>query len=63
MLSTRSRVYQARRDELDAMSDDDLVGAMVAEPTLIRRPILVADRAHVVGAKRVDLDRFIVDIQ
>jgi arsenate reductase-like glutaredoxin family protein len=58
LLSRRSRAYQARRDELDALSDDDLIQEMVKEPTLIRRPIVVSDAAHVVGSRKADLDAF-----
>jgi arsenate reductase-like glutaredoxin family protein len=41
------------------MSDSELVNTMVEEPTLIRRPIVVADDAYVVGAKKSDLEAFV----
>lgn len=59
VLSRRSRAYQGRRDEIDAMSDEALIAAMVAEPTLIRRPIVVSGDAYVVGSRKADLERFV----
>lgn len=49
ILSKRSRVYQARRDEIDAMSDDELLAEMVHEPTLIRRPLILDGDRLIVG--------------
>lgn len=49
ILSKRSRVYQSRRDDIDAMSDDELIVAMIAEPTLIRRPLIVEGDLLIVG--------------
>lgn len=43
VLSTRSKVYRASAAEIDKMSDVDLVRAMAAEPTLIKRPLIVSD--------------------
>jgi arsenate reductase len=57
VLSTRSRVYQARRDEIDAMDDDALLEAMVAEPTLLRRPLIVAEDMSVTGFDRKRLEQ------
>lgn len=58
-LSRRSRVYQSRSDELDALSDDELIRQIVAEPTLLRRPIIVGDQKHMIGAKKTDLEQFV----
>jgi len=49
ILSRRSRVYKARSEEIDAMTDDELLAAMVAEPTLIRRPLILDDDRLIVG--------------
>lgn len=49
VVSRRSKVYQARNGEVDAMSDDELLAMMAEEPTLIRRPIVIADTGVVVG--------------
>ena len=40
------------------MSELELVKTMTEEPTLIRRPILVADSDHVIGSKKADLEAF-----
>ena len=58
MLSKRSRAYQARKAEIEAMGEDELIRAMVEEPTLIRRPIVVENDSHVVGARKADLEAF-----
>ncbi len=57
VLSKRSKVYQARRDEIDAMDDGALLEAMVAEPTLIRRPLIVAGDEAITGFDRKGLTR------
>lgn len=62
VLSTRSRAYQTHRDEIDRLDDRELVREMVAEPTLLRRPILVGDGAHLVGAKNAELQQFVREI-
>lgn len=63
VLSKRSRPYLARRDEIDGLDDDALIRAMVGEPRLVRRPIVTAASAHVVGAKQADLEQFVDEIQ
>jgi arsenate reductase-like glutaredoxin family protein len=63
VLSTRSRAFQTRRDEIDGLSDRELVGEMVAEPRLLRRPILVGDGAHLIGAKNAELQQFVEEIR
>lgn len=58
VLSRRSKVYQARAEEIDAMDDDALLDLMLQEPTLLRRPIVIKDGTAVVGhnaAKLADL--------
>ena len=49
VLSTRSKVYQARMDEIDALDDDQLLTLMLKEPTLLRRPIVIGNDEVVVG--------------
>lgn len=63
ILSKRSRAYQARKDDIDAMSDSQLVTEMVAEPTLIRRPIVVGASTYVVGSRKADLEAFASAVQ
>ncbi len=56
-LSTRSRVYQARRDEIDQMDDRALIELMIEEPTLIRRPIVVSGDSWTIGSRKADLEQ------
>jgi arsenate reductase-like glutaredoxin family protein len=51
-LSKRSKVYQTRSTEIDAMSDAQLLATMVDEPTLIRRPLIVYEGQSVIGFDR-----------
>ncbi len=55
VLSTRSRVYRDRRAEIDAMDDEELLAAMVAEPTLVRRPLVISEGRLVTGFDRQGL--------
>lgn len=55
MLSKRSKPYRERPDEIDAMGDDELLAAMVAEPTLIGRPLVIAGGRLVSGFDRGQL--------
>lgn len=56
-LSTRSRVYQARREEIDQLDDETLLALMTEEPTLIRRPIVISGDTWVIGSRKADLER------
>jgi arsenate reductase-like glutaredoxin family protein len=38
--------------EIDAMSDDELISAMINEPTLLRRPLIVDGDRLIVGFDR-----------
>ncbi|MCO5175364.1 MAG: hypothetical protein M9890_00040 [Thermomicrobiales bacterium] len=49
ILSRRSRVYQSHKDEIDAMTADELLAEMIVEPTLIRRPLILDNQRLVVG--------------
>jgi arsenate reductase-like glutaredoxin family protein len=55
VLSKRSKVYRERTAEIDAMDAEQLLAAMVAEPTLIRRPLVIADGTLVTGFDRTGL--------
>ena len=56
VLSTRSRAYKqldlAGRD----VDDDELLDLMLAEPTLLKRPIVIDRERHVVGFSRPRLE-------
>jgi arsenate reductase-like glutaredoxin family protein len=60
VLSKRSKVYRERQAEIDTMDDDGLIAAMVAEPTLLRRPLIVCDAGHAIGFDAAAL-RTIID--
>ena len=55
IVSKRSKIYRARQAEIDAMDEEELLAAMVAEPTLVRRPLVVADGKLVTGFDRSGL--------
>jgi len=59
VLSTRSKAYRARPAEIDAMDDDALLLAMVDEPTLIRRPLVIAEGTLVTGFDRKGLQALV----
>lgn len=59
VLSKRSKAYKARADEIESMTDDELLAAMVEEPTLIRRPLVVADGRLVIGFDRSGLESLV----
>lgn len=49
VLSKRSKVYQARAAEIDALDDEALLSLMLDEPTLLRRPIVIGPSGVVIG--------------
>jgi Spx/MgsR family transcriptional regulator len=49
VLSRRSKVYKARAEEIDSLSDDELLDQMVREPTLLRRPLVLGNDRVVIG--------------
>ena len=49
LVSTRSSVYRSERLGERQLSEDDWLERMLAEPRLIRRPILVSDEGVEVG--------------
>ncbi len=52
LVATRSTVYRNERLGEQDLSDEDLLQRMLAEPRLIRRPILVTDDGVTVGFNR-----------
>ena len=59
ILSTRSKVYQARSAEIDGLDDDALLELMLEEPTLLRRPLVINDGAVVIGHNTAKLAELI----
>ena len=56
LVSTRSTVYRnGNMGELD-LSEDELLGRMLAEPRLIRRPVLVTNDEVKVGFNRTQFE-------
>ncbi len=59
VLSRRSKVYATRQEEIDSLADDDLLDLMIAEPTLLRRPIVVGKDDVVIGHNAGKLEALI----
>ena len=59
ILSRRSKVYQANAAEIDALDDDILLGRMLDEPTLLRRPLVIGPTGTIVGHNATKLDDMI----
>ncbi|MDI3340794.1 MAG: ArsC/Spx/MgsR family protein [Sphaerobacter sp.] len=55
-LSTRSRAYRELGLAERTVSDDELLDLMVAEPTLLRRPLVLTPGGSVLGFDRKRLD-------
>lgn len=52
LFSWRSPTARARRLHAGALTEDDAIALMAAEPRLIRRPLLLAGDRLIVGADR-----------
>ncbi len=59
VLSRRSKVYGARQEEIDSLTDEALLDLMIEEPTLLRRPIVIAGGDVVVGHNPARLESLI----
>lgn len=49
LLNKRGVVYRERKEELEGLSEEQLIEEMAKEPRLIRRPIIIADDEVIVG--------------
>jgi len=49
VLSKRSKVYKARGEEIDRLDAEALLGLMIEEPTLLRRPLVIQGANSVIG--------------
>jgi arsenate reductase-like glutaredoxin family protein len=59
LFSWRSPSAKKYKDQKDVLSDSDLIGLMMEEPRLIRRPIAIRTddtSRHVLGGKKADLE-------
>lgn len=55
-LSKRSRAYKELQLADRDVSDDDLLDLLVAEPTLLRRPLIIAGDRAVIGFNRDEIE-------
>lgn len=58
-LSKRSRAYRELGLAEREVSDDELLDLMVAEPTLLRRPLVLTPEGSVLGFDRKRLDSLV----
>ena len=56
VLSTRSRAYKQLDVASRDLDDDELLNLMLAEPTLLKRPIVIHGERHVVGFSKPQLE-------
>lgn len=56
VLSKRARAYKELVDGRD-LTDDELLDLMIQEPTLFRRPLVIARKEAVIGFDRSGLER------
>ncbi len=59
LFSWRSPSAKQYKDQKDDLNDSDLIGLMMEEPRLIRRPIAIRiddTSRHVLGGKKADLE-------
>ncbi len=58
VLSQRARAYKELVGERD-LNDDELLDLMIAEPTLLRRPLVICVDSSVIGFDRAGLERMV----
>lgn len=49
LMRTKEAVYTEKHLDDETLSDDELVDAMLADPVLIERPIVIANRKAAIG--------------
>lgn len=59
IISTRSRAFQNLKVNLDDLSIDELLDLVEANPSLLRRPIIMDDRRLQVGYNEDEIRRFL----
>lgn len=55
-LSKRSRAYKELGLAGRTVSDDELLDLMIAEPTLLRRPLVISEKGSALGFNRDRLE-------
>ncbi|MFC4770235.1 arsenate reductase family protein [Effusibacillus consociatus] len=59
LLRPNSPVYKERKEELLAMDEKQLSAVIATEPTLIKRPIVKADKGYVIGLDADSIRRLV----
>ncbi|MBP1930549.1 arsenate reductase-like glutaredoxin family protein [Ammoniphilus resinae] len=49
ILNKKGVVYKARREELEGLSEEELLNEMAKEPKLIRRPLIITEDQVIAG--------------
>jgi Spx/MgsR family transcriptional regulator len=63
ILSTRSRIYKDRSEEIDGLGNDALLDLMIEEPTLLRRPLVINGDTVIIGHNPKQLADLIAEEQ
>lgn len=59
IISTRSKVILDNKIDLDSLKVSELISFILANPSVLRRPIIVDDRRLVVGYNEDDITVFL----
>jgi len=59
-LSTRAKSYKERRWDRKPPTKKEAVAAIIADPTLLRRPIMVADGKIIIGFSQTAYESLVV---
>lgn len=59
MVNKKGIVYKARKDELEGLSEEELIQEMAKEPKLIRRPLIVLEDKIIVGYDEKQLEKLL----
>ena len=58
IISKRSKIIQEKKIDLDAFSLDELVDFVIANPSILRRPIIISEDNFQVGYDAEEIDAF-----
>lgn len=59
IISYRSQAYQNLEDDIDTLSMNELLELFIAEPSLIRRPIIMDERRLQIGYNEEEIRMFL----